>query len=261
MEWLRVENVKIPEWSNEMTIDTIEEKTNGQTLVLGLYYKDGKMQTSGKRLWYTESRDFLMKNGIQPLNEIAQSGKDACLHDKLFWDENLYQRQGSFMGTVSPVLLTKGSDNEITLWGINTVKNLHFRGAACVDSLPKYIRFVRPMYRGQISETALNEFLFGIPPIIPIIPKFEPLPSVEFLKNQIISQGITEWHNHDCSLCGYPCGYRFRVIKNFVHVTYDRGCYCLSSHPDPRNLKDVINQMEIQDNLDIINKYKAFWGI
>lgn len=264
MEWIQIEDAKIPEWSNDMTIDTIEEKTGGQTFVLIPYFK-GEGKNIGGQLWYSESRDFLLKNGIQPLNEIAQSGKDSCLYDKLFWDENLYKQQAilgrRFMGTVSPVLLTKDPEGEVTLWGINTVEGLHFRGCALVKGLCKYIKYVRPMYRGQLSESLLKEFLSGIPPIMPVKYNFEPLPSKEFLEKQVISRGITEWNMHDCSLCGYPCGYLFQVIDNKVKVSYDRGCYCCKCPSYSTTMKDVIRHLEMQTNLNVINEYKAFWGI
>lgn len=262
--WIPVTSAEIPGWTTEMTINTIEKITNGQTKVLQVYGNNGSCGLSdrnSRNLWYSESRDFLIKNGVIPVNEIAESGKDACMYDKLFWDENLYQIQNGFYGSISPVLLVKGLDNEITLWAINTVENLSFRGSAFVKNLPKYIQKVRMMYKGIITEDKLNLFLCGIPPQVRIEHKFEPLPTADFLKNQIIQRKIDRWDIHKCGICGYQCGFLFRVNNNKLAVMYDRGCNCIYQPPRPDNIDNVIKHMEIQSNIECINKYKIFWGI
>lgn len=48
---------------------------------------------------------------------------------------------------------------------------------------------------------------------------------------------------HDCSLCGYPCGY----LSDGDNLFYDSGCYCVSYSPNVRGrswheLDDYFNQ-------------------
>lgn len=40
--------------------------------------------------------------------------------------------------------------------------------------------------------------------------------------------GITRWNIHDCSICGYKCGY---VIGRDRNVFYDSGCNCVTYGP------------------------------
>lgn len=42
------------------------------------------------------------------------------------------------------------------------------------------------------------------------------------LKEQAKKIGLTRWNIHDCSMCGYWCGYNIKDDD----VTYDSGCNC-----------------------------------
>ena len=46
--------------------------------------------------------------------------------------------------------------------------------------------------------------------------------TVEKLKKQAELKGITFYSVHNCSMCGYNCGYRIGKESIF----YDCGCYC-----------------------------------
>lgn len=54
------------------------------------------------------------------------------------------------------------------------------------------------------------------------------------------------WKVHDCSMCGYPCGYLF----NDDEVAYDSGCDCVRYSPviQPRTYADVANQINMQND-------------
>ena len=61
---------------------------------------------------------------------------------------------------------------------------------------------------------------------------------------------LTQWHIHNCSICGYDCGYRF--ISGEVY--YDNGCYCTcGENLNKRTWGDVANQYLIQTNPEVIN--------
>lgn len=55
------------------------------------------------------------------------------------------------------------------------------------------------------------------------------------------------WKVHDCSMCGYPCGYRF---GDAGAVAYDSGCYCVNYCPNiqPRDFADVARQINVQND-------------
>lgn len=105
-EWVPIERAGVEGWHTGMTLATVpSDKTHI------IVEHDAPPRRSSPR-WYTESRRFLLENGLEPLNDLARSGKDASLHRLLFWDENIYQdhvcRQTHqcilFKGTNSPVL-------------------------------------------------------------------------------------------------------------------------------------------------------------
>lgn len=78
------------------------------------------------------------------------------------------------------------------------------------------------------------------------------------LKEAIESNGIEEWQMHNCSICGYLCGYHFKNGK----VYYDNGCYC-TNNPDnlsPRSWDDVAEQYNMQTNSNIIDKMNDFFN-
>lgn len=81
------------------------------------------------------------------------------------------------------------------------------------------------------------------------------LRTAEELKIQAKLKGITRWPVHDCSMCGYPCGY----IINGDRVAYDSGCDCVTySNVQPRSWDDLAyayNLNQPERNPDISQKY------
>lgn len=52
---------------------------------------------------------------------------------------------------------------------------------------------------------------------------------------------------HNCSLCGYPCGY---IFKKFIEkpdklLVYDSGCYCTNQYPNYQ----LASKSDIEDHL------------
>lgn len=67
--------------------------------------------------------------------------------------------------------------------------------------------------------------------------------TVEELKQAIKDKGITRWIIHECSMCGYPCGYYFcgDIVK------YDSGCDCVGYiNISERTWEEVVNQYNMQ---------------
>lgn len=76
-------------------------------------------------------------------------------------------------------------------------------------------------------------------------------------KKQAVKLNITKWPMHDCSICGYPCGYLFRGDEVF----YDSGCDCVNyTNIQPRNWEDVAEHYNMQSHPDVIKKMDEFWG-
>ena len=82
--------------------------------------------------------------------------------------------------------------------------------------------------------------------------------SPEEFQKQAAEKGLTKWAIHDCSLCGYPCGYIFHDGQ----VSYDSGCYCVTYYPNiqPRTWDSVVEIYEMQDNPETIKQMDEFWG-
>lgn len=55
------------------------------------------------------------------------------------------------------------------------------------------------------------------------------------------------WKLHNCSMCGYPCGYHFRESGA---VEYDAGCDCVNYGPaiTTRDYADVAAQINMQND-------------
>jgi len=76
-------------------------------------------------------------------------------------------------------------------------------------------------------------------------------------------KGITKWNMHDCSICGYKCGYIIRGDK----VTYDPGCDCVNG-PERESSWDHLadhynrNQRENNEHIEqkFIDEMDEFWG-
>lgn len=70
-------------------------------------------------------------------------------------------------------------------------------------------------------------------------------------------KNITSWPIHDCSICGYHCGYK--IIED--SVAYDSGCDCVSYIDiQPRSWEDIAHQYNMQDHPGVIDKMDQFWG-
>lgn len=79
----------------------------------------------------------------------------------------------------------------------------------------------------------------------------------EDFKIRIEKSSIKRWTIHNCSLCGYPCGFLFRGDKVF----FDCGCYCVTTHEVRKsNLSEVCGHYNIQDSTEYIQKMDEFWG-
>lgn len=75
-------------------------------------------------------------------------------------------------------------------------------------------------------------------------------------KEQATKNNIKEWRIHDCSICGYPCGYIFEEDR----VLYDSGCDCSYGGESLRDWDDVAEHYNMQTNEDVIKKMNLFWG-
>lgn len=83
------------------------------------------------------------------------------------------------------------------------------------------------------------------------------MKNVEDFKRQVKAKNITYWHIHDCSLCGYGCGYHF--INDEVY--YDNGCYCTNGkNLNPRSWEDLAESYNMQTNEGYIKKMDDFFG-
>jgi len=70
--------------------------------------------------------------------------------------------------------------------------------------------------------------------------------------------GLTRWQMHDCSICGYKCGYIFDGARVF----YDNGCNCISYYNPPRESSwtEVADHYNLQVSPCVIEEYDRFWG-
>lgn len=97
------------------------------------------------------------------------------------------------------------------------------------------------------------------------------MKTVEELKQAAKDKNISFWEVHDCSMCGYKCGY---VIRG-EEVFYDAGCNCTyGGSLEPRSWQDLVNAYNMNAGAtdvekrmaehDGFKKYveetRAFWG-
>lgn len=90
------------------------------------------------------------------------------------------------------------------------------------------------------------------------------LRSVEEFKQAAKDNGIKEWRIHNCSMCGYPCGY---LINGDV-VYYDAGCDCVWRPPRESSWEDLAdhynrNQPEnnpLAEGKPWLEEMQQFWG-
>lgn len=79
--------------------------------------------------------------------------------------------------------------------------------------------------------------------------------TAEEFKANAATHGIREWRMHDCSLCGYECGFLFRDGE----VYYDPGCMCMGGAIERRSWEDVAAHYSIQSSSSVLKEYDAFW--
>lgn len=156
----------------------------------------------------------------------------------------------------------------MTLWATNTASAIHFRGSGLLDHHRRpdeTIRFVRAMYTGVIQrDKYFRQFVrWGIEPDKELRAEFGPKPTRARLEAFVLKSGLKKWDIHDCSLCGYACGYRFVPDEQgrTVDVYYDSGCHCLRAPQRPRTWDDVIGHVTMQTNPDTIKRHKEFWSL
>lgn len=81
------------------------------------------------------------------------------------------------------------------------------------------------------------------------------LKTKEELKTQAEKIGLRRWIIHNCSMCGYPCGY----IINGGDVKYDCGCDCVGyTDIQQRNWDDLAenyNRNQPEKNSQISQEY------
>lgn len=82
------------------------------------------------------------------------------------------------------------------------------------------------------------------------------MKTADDFKKQVKEKVITKWLMHDCSICGYHCGYYFKGDE----VKYDIGCNCGSRQPlDPRTWENVAEHYNMQTDKDVIKEMDKFW--
>lgn len=70
--------------------------------------------------------------------------------------------------------------------------------------------------------------------------------------------GLLRFNIHDCSICGYPCGFVF----NHGRIGYDSGCDCGSYDPGirVREWQDLADHYNRQTNEQYITEMDNFFG-
>lgn len=83
--------------------------------------------------------------------------------------------------------------------------------------------------------------------------------TAEQFKQQVAKKNILKWPVHDCSMCGYECGYLFNYEG--YEVVYDNGCYCTGiTRNSQRSWEDVLEHYNLQTHPDVIKEMDKFWG-
>jgi len=86
------------------------------------------------------------------------------------------------------------------------------------------------------------------------------LRTAEEFREQAKARNIKRWPIHDCSMCGYECGYLFNEAGE---VAYDSGCDCVLSLGDrisPREWENVAEHYNMQSSENYIKEMDEFWG-
>lgn len=79
----------------------------------------------------------------------------------------------------------------------------------------------------------------------------------EDFEKAVKERGIQRWNIHDCSMCGYSCGYVF----NIHCVSYDSGCDCVIYNSIRQSSwVAVAEQYNMQTDPSVIEKMNKFWS-
>lgn len=82
------------------------------------------------------------------------------------------------------------------------------------------------------------------------------MKTADDFKQAVEDRGITKWPVHDCSICGYPCGYIFQEGL----VGYDSGCDCVNyTNIQLRSYEDVAEFYNRQTHPDYVAIMNKFW--
>jgi hypothetical protein len=85
----------------------------------------------------------------------------------------------------------------------------------------------------------------------------------EDFQKAVEEHGIEYWPIHECSICGYECGFIFNLMTNrcLQPVSYDRGCNCTRTyHIEPRTWEHVASLYNLNVNNPTVKKeYDEFW--
>lgn len=82
------------------------------------------------------------------------------------------------------------------------------------------------------------------------------MKTVENFQQAAEKEEITFWPIHDCSMCGYECGY----IIDGDRVSYDNGCDCVYNPPRQSNWQELADHYNRQQNEHVIAEMDAFWN-
>ena len=77
------------------------------------------------------------------------------------------------------------------------------------------------------------------------------------MKKAVIERGISFLPFHQCSMCGYMCGY----IIHEGEVEYDTGCYCVNSTTLRSSHWDEVYRSYAVQNEEVKKQMLRDWGL
>lgn len=84
------------------------------------------------------------------------------------------------------------------------------------------------------------------------------MKTIEDFKKAAKEKNIAHWIIHNCSGCGYRCGFILDLDRD--QLLYDNGCYCYMQPPRPRNWWDLADHYNMQESEEYIKEMDLFWG-
>ena len=83
------------------------------------------------------------------------------------------------------------------------------------------------------------------------------MKTAEDFKRQAKLKNIVWWGIHECSMCGYGCGYKI----DGDNLYYDNGCDCsYGGGPEPRNWENLASHYNMQSSEKYKKEMDKFWG-